>query len=102
MRDSVYFDSASIYLDTATSLRDKITKIDAIIDALLLIAADSADTENITEYSLDSGQTKIKTQYRGASDIMRSIENFEKLKNYYVNKLNGRSWKLLHSKNFRR
>lgn len=101
MNGNVVYDSALIYLSTATSLRDKICKIDAIIDALLLIAAESAETDNITEYSLDSGQTKIKTEYRGASSVFASIQNFEKLRTYYINKLNGRGFRLMDSKNFR-
>jgi hypothetical protein len=66
-----------------------------------LVAVEAAEADNITEYTLDSGQTKIKTAYRGADAVFKSIASFEKLKTYYVQKLNGRNFKLVDSKNFR-
>lgn len=101
MADAVIYDSASIYLESCTSLKEKVVKIDAIINALLTIALAATENDNIVEYWLDSGQTKIKTKYRGASDIFVSIQNFEKLKSYYTNKINGYSMRLIDSRNFR-
>lgn len=94
------YDSASIYLDSRTSVKDKITAIDAIISALLTTAVKAAAGENITEYSLDDGQTKIKTIRRTSKEIEASIAAFERLKQYYVNQLNGRVFRLIDSKNF--
>ena len=98
---NVVFDSTAIYLQSQTRLCDKITALDAIIDALFIVATESAETDNITEYSLDSGQTKIKTTYNGAEAVFKSIVSYEKLRTMYVNRLNGRSFKLVDSKNFR-
>ena len=97
----VEYSSASEYIDTATSIRAKITAIDAIISALLTVAANAAATDNITEYMLDDGQTKINTVYKGTSGVYASIKNFENLKQYYINKLNPRRVRLVDSKNFR-
>lgn len=96
----VVYKSADIYIETATSLRDKITKIDAIITALTATALKSAATDNITEYRLDDGQTKIETIYKGTDAIFKSIHAFEKIKQMYINQLNGRSMRLVDSKNF--
>ena len=98
----IVYDSADIYIDSATTIKDKITNIDAVISALLSTAAKAATSENILEYNLDDGQTKIKASYRGAEGIYNSINAFERLKNYYVNKLNGRAVRLVDSKNFTR
>ena len=95
-----YFDSAAIYIDSATSLCDKITRIDAVIDGLLTNALKAAATDNIEEYSLNDGQTIIKTIYRNAESVMKSIKAFEALKQLYVNRLNGRVVRLVDSKNF--
>ena len=94
------YDSASIYLDSRTSVKAKITAIDAIIAALLTTAVKAASGENITEYWLDDGQTKIKTVRRTSKEIEASIAAFERLKQYYVNQLNGRVFRLIDSKNF--
>jgi hypothetical protein len=96
------YDSAAIYIDSADTLKDKITRIDAVIDALLTVALKAAANENITEYSLNDGQTQIKTAYRGTDSVMKSIQAFEAIKQMYVNRLNGRHIRLMDSKNFTR
>jgi len=98
----VVYDSASIYIEGATSLCDKITRIDTIIDALMTTALKAAANENIEEYWLDDGQSKIKTIYRGTAQIMESIKSFETIKQLYVNRLNGRVVRMVDSKSLRR
>jgi hypothetical protein len=94
------YDSAAIYLESRTDARSKIAAIDAIINALLITAAKAAEGENITEYWLDDGQTKIKTVRRTSGEIQASIKDWQKLKQYYINSLNGRVFRLVDSKNF--
>lgn len=96
----VYFETAGLYIESCTTLRAKITAIDNIISALLTTAANAAANENITEYTLNDGQTIIKSTYRGMKAIQDSINSFEKLKQMYVNRLNGRVMRLVDSKNF--
>ena len=60
----VIYDSADIYINGATCLRDKITRIDAIIVALEDAALKGAAQGNISDYSLNDGQTQIRTGYR--------------------------------------
>lgn len=96
----VIYDSAAGYIESATTIEGRITAIEAIITALLTTAANAAANEYITEYSLDDGQTKIRTAYRGTAAIMASIKSFESLKQYYMNKVNGRVFRLVDGKNF--
>jgi hypothetical protein len=96
----VIYDSEALYIQSCQSIRDKITAIDAIIDALMLVAAKAATADNISEYMLNDGQTQIKTLYRGADAVMRSITAFERLRLMYVNRLNGRITRLVDGKNF--
>ncbi len=94
------FDTCGLYIQSATTLRAKITAIDAVIDALELQAADSVLTQNISEYQLNDGQTIIKQTYRGAKGIADAINSFEAIKQRYVNRLNGRVFRAVDSKNF--
>lgn len=96
----VYFDSAFKYIDCASTLRDKITRIEAIINALEDTAIKAAANDNITEYSLNDGQTIIRTVYKGADSVMRSIMAFEQIRQMYINRLNGRVMRLVDGKNF--
>lgn len=98
----VTFDSAGIYIASATSTEDKITRIDAIITALLTVSLTAASNDNISSYMLDDGQTKINTAYKGVDSVVASIKAFEDLKTYYQNQLNGRVFRLVDSKSFRR
>lgn len=98
----VIYDSSYKYIDCATTVREKITRIDAIITALEDTALKSAANDDISEYSLDDGQTKIKTAYKGTDSVLKSIQSFIKLKEYYVNKLNGRVIRLVDGQSLRR
>jgi hypothetical protein len=96
----VTFDSADIYIECASTLKDKITRIDAVIDGLLSSALKSAATGNVAEYSLNDGQTQIRSMYRSPKEVQAAIEAFEGIKQLYINKLNGRVMRLVDSKNF--
>ncbi len=97
---TVTYDSAAIFIQTAKCLEDKITKIDLIITALEDIAITGAGTDNLDEYELNDGQIKIKTSYRGVDAIAKSINEFERIRQRYVNRLNGRITRLVDGKNF--
>lgn len=98
----VIYNSAAIYIDSATSLKDKICKIDEIINGLMTTALASAATDQFTEYVLDDGQTKIRASYKGTDAIFNSIKSFETLKQMYKNQLNGRTFRLVPGQSFRR
>lgn len=94
------FLSSAIYVQSRTTMEAKITAIDAIIDALMLSAATAATKDGIEEYWLNDGQTQIKESYRSTEAILKSIEAFERLRQMYINRLNGRMVRLMDSKNF--
>lgn len=96
----IIYDSAVVYIQTATTLKDKIAKLDAIITALETSALTAASKSAIQEYQLDDGQTKIRTMYRNAKEVADSITAFETIRQRYINQLNGRMTRLVDSKNF--
>lgn len=98
----IEYDSASIYVDSATDLRTKITRIKSVIAALETTALTAAEKGAVSEYSLDDGQVKIKTTYRNPKEVSDSINAFEAILQRYVNQLNGRHIRLVDSKNFLR
>ena len=98
----VTFDSCGLYIKSCATLRAKIAAIDAIIDALELSAitvAGGGDT--VSEYQLNDGQTIIKEVYRGSAGIAKAINDYEAIKQRYVNRLHGRAIRLVDSKNFK-
>lgn len=97
---AVFYDSAAIFIETGTTLDDKIAKIDAIIVALEATALTAAANDNIQEYELNDGQVKIKTAYRGVDAIFKSIKAFEQIRQQYINRKNGRMMRMVDGKNF--
>lgn len=102
----VIYNSAFEFINSGKDIKDKIIKIDAIIAALLETALTAAVDDNLTEYSLDDGQTKIRSVYKGADAVLRSIDAFEKIRNRYVVQYNrmctGSIFRLVDSKNITR
>ena len=89
-----------LYIESKKSIRAKITAVQAIINALITAATDSAGTGGIDEYQLDDGQTKIRQTYRSVEDIWKAINGFEKQKQYYINQLDGRQMRNVPEQNF--
>lgn len=98
--DGIYFASTKKYIESLTTTEARIAGIDKCIDALLLVMIESADKEYISEYSLDDGQTKIRTAYRGVAQIAATIQALTKTRNLFVNRKMGRSFRLVDGGNF--
>lgn len=84
------FMSISEYLGTKTSITARIEAIDSLIDSILLKIADTVGNVDISEYQMDDGQMKVRTSYRSPQDAIKGIEALEKIKQMYLNQLNGR------------
>lgn len=87
---SDFFTCPTFYIESATTLKAKIEKIDTLITALEDAAIRAAAGEEIKEYLLDDGQTRIRSIARSAEEISRSIIGWESVKQIYVNRLNSR------------
>jgi hypothetical protein len=94
------YSSFDIYVNQAADDKARLTKLKAIIDALYGVAMTAAADENITEYILDDGQTKIQCNYRGVDAIMKTITGLEKIQQRLMNKLMGRVFRLQDGKSF--
>lgn len=86
----------SVYLKTRTSLWDKICAIDEIINNMELKLVDFAagQAPEVQEYRMNDGQMTIQTFYRSIPDFERGIAALRRLKEYYMNQYNGRSFVL--------
>lgn len=86
------------------SLKLKIAEVDALINELMIAAMKSVQSGNHAEYELDTGQTRTKVRYTSVASVATAIEDYEKLRQLYVNKLNRTTGmtRLMDEKNFRR
>lgn len=79
-----FFESPRRYVQSATSIQEKICKIDTLITALEDAAIEAAAGADVSEYSLDDGQTKIRAVNRSVSEIANSITAFEQIRQMYI------------------
>lgn len=79
-----------LYIDSATSLKEKIDRYDTIITALENLMINSGTESAVyDQYTLNDGQIDIRTRYRSVEDIADAIAKYERLRNIALNKLNG-------------
>jgi 2C-methyl-D-erythritol 2,4-cyclodiphosphate synthase len=80
------YDTILNYLNCSSSVQEEIARTDAIITALMDAQLNAAiNSGDIDEYSLDDGQTKIRTVIRDPEKIMKAIEALERRKNHIIN-----------------
>jgi hypothetical protein len=99
----IVYENWSIYVTSRTDLRGQIANIKAVMTALRqqrLEAAANGNISNMQEYSLDDGQTKIKTVYRSLNEINNALKVLEQELQQCYNQLNGRMVRLVDGKNF--
>lgn len=101
----VVYEGAYAYIHSTTDLLTQINNIKAIITAYTQTLLNGAPTGNILEYSLDTGQSKMKTIYKSSDALVNQIAALEKLCDMYIvryNKLNnGSIVRLVDSKNLK-
>lgn len=91
----IYYDSCALYISSTQDPRERIKKIDLIIDMLMTTGLSSAENADVNEYSLDDGQSKIKTVFNSPDKVISAINGFEKIRNIYINRINGRVTRLV-------
>lgn len=83
----------SEYISLKPDYSSRIAAIEQLIDKMLLSIAEQSgggSLSGISEYQLDDGQIKIKTSYHSIAQVEAGINSLERLKNIYVNRMQGR------------
>jgi hypothetical protein len=102
----IVYKCASAYVQSFTTLKGKIDAINAIQDALLnqaLVNIETNATENMSQYSLNDGQTVISATYRSSDQVMQDYRSYETLKEQLLaayNNASGRMVRLVDHKSF--
>ena len=109
------YESIPQYIETVSSLEDRINRLDAILtqmeNSMLMVAANPGEgvsgqpgIDLTEEYSLDDGQTKIRTKYRDVAAFIASYKQIMNIRNMIIARLNnnisGSIIRLRDSRNF--
>lgn len=82
------------YVQSASDLKTKITRIQNVIEALEEQSIQAADMSTTDSYSFDDGQISVNMSYRSPAAIANAIQRYESILNRLYNKLNGRNYAL--------
>jgi len=97
----IWFDKGAIQqAESKSKAKERIDKLNTLIDTLIAAQIEFAADPNKREYGLDDGQTKIKMIYRDLDAVSLAIIGYERLISLYVNRINGRVSRSMDSKNF--
>jgi hypothetical protein len=96
------FESAGLYIESKSSIRDKITALDQVISSLYTAQINAVETSIYDEYLLNDGQVQVKSIYRSPDSIAKAIESYERIRERMISKYNGRSFRLMDWKNFKK
>lgn len=85
------FTSISAYFECKSKLIGKIATYDLLIENFEQAMLEGAGSAHYLQTELDDGQMKLRVQYRNMKDMTDAMNNLIKLRQYYINKTNGRS-----------
>lgn len=100
MDKTVIFETVTDYIESCQTQEQRIAALDAVIDKLILTATKAAESGHIDEYWFDDGHVKIRNKYRNVSQVEQAIMAFQRLRDLYANRKNGRMVRLMDSSNF--
>jgi len=83
------FESEVCFISCSQSQIDRANRIMQVIIALENQSLEAAGNSDISEYSLDDGQIRIKTAYRTPEEIAKAIDHYEKIYNRIVARCSG-------------
>jgi hypothetical protein len=78
------------YIESKTTLASKIQAYDAIISGLETTMLTAIESGHIKQYEFDDGLMKVRTEYRSVNDIANAMTGYERLRQMYINRYNGR------------
>jgi len=101
---AITYHTITEYVASTTDVQTRLSRVRATIAALdlqLLTMAGNSNKTTIDEYSLDDGQTKIRTIYRNPTDILQAIKALEQMESRLERRLRGGTFILRDADNFK-
>lgn len=84
------------YVECKSKIIGKIATYDLLIESMekslldTLVNGNGESVGGIAEYELDDGQMKCRTRYRSITDMRGALKGLISMRQYYINKYNGR------------
>ena len=79
------------YFEEKSKLIGKIATYDLLIDGMEKAVLEATLSGHLTDYELDDGQMKCRARYRSITDMTNAMNGLMKLRQMFINQLNGRT-----------
>lgn len=83
------------FVECKSKVIGKIATYDILIEKFEEAILEGAASGHLLQYEMDDSQVKVRVQYRNMKDMTDAMNNLIKLRQYYINKANGRSMRLV-------
>lgn len=83
------------FFECKSKLIGKIATYDLLIEGLEQAMMASTESGHLVQYELDDGQMKVRSMYRNVTDLVDAMNGFIKLRQYWINRANGRTTRLV-------
>lgn len=89
------YTSISAYFEDKSKLIGKIATYDLLIESMEKTLMAGIESGHLLQWELDDGQVKVRSMYRNVKDLTEAMNGLIKMRQYYINKANGRSIRLV-------
>jgi len=83
------------FFECAEKLIGKIATYDLLIETFEQALLEGVGSGHYLQTELDDGQMKLRVQYRNVRDMTEAMNGLIRLRQYYINKANGRTTRLV-------
>lgn len=83
------------FVECKSKVIGKIATYDLLIESMEQTLMAGIQSGHLLQWELDDGQMKVRSQYRNVKDLTDAMNGLIKLRQYYINKANGRSIRLV-------
>lgn len=89
------FMTISEFVECKSKLIGKVATYDLLIESMEKTLIAGIESGHLLQWELDDGQMKCRSQYRNVTDLTNAMNGLIKLRQYYINKANGSSIRLV-------
>lgn len=83
------------FFECKSKLIGKIATYDLLIESMEQTLMSGIESGHLLQWELDDGQMKCRSQYRNVNDLTEAMNGLIKLRQYWINRANGRTTRLV-------
>lgn len=78
------------YIECKSKIIGKIATYDILIESMEASLLEAIASGHISEYEMDDSMMRVRTRYRSINDMQNALNGLIRMRQYYINKFNGR------------